>query len=272
MEWFGEWEPTLSPPRLITWPRVILRILVMALATAVLLVFYLLAYAIERPFPVLQGRAYIQQIWSRLGLFLCGLTLEQRGQHMGHGVALVCNHTSWSDIFAVGSAARVSYVAKAEVRNWPGIGFLARITGTLFIVRRQSQAKVHQNILLERLKHGTQLCFFPEGTSTDGRRVLKFRSSLFNVFQTPEMISHVWVQPASVTYFAPDGEIPEFYGWWGDMGFAAHILTVLAGSKGGRVRVTFHDPVKASDFDSRKALSRYCEDTVRKGVTADLKG
>ncbi len=269
MEWFGEWEPELAPPKWHRWPRVILRGIAMLLGTGILLVVYLLFYGIGKFLP-LQVTKYIAQIWARMGLFLCGLKLELRGKHMAQGGALVANHASWIDIFSFNAAARVSFVAKAEVRNWPLIGFLGRITGTLFIERRQSHAKKHQQALLERLERGDQLCFFPEGTSTDGMRVLKFRSTLFSVFHTPELIEHVWVQPATVTYFAPKSEIPEFYGWWGDMGFLAHILTVLACPRGGRVRVTFHEPVRAADFESRKALAAYCEDVVRKGLEADL--
>lgn len=269
MEWFGEWEPELTAPKPREWPRVILRGLAMLTGTGLLLVIYLLFYGIEKILP-LGVTKYIAQIWARMGLFLCGLKLELRGKHMSQGGALVANHASWIDIFSFNSAARISFVAKAEVRNWPLVGFLGRITDTLFIERRQSHARKHRQALLERLDRGDQLCFFPEGTSTDGMRVLKFRSTLFSVFHTPELIGHVWVQPATVTYYAPKGEIPEFYGWWGDMGFLDHILTVLARSRGGRVRVTFHEPVKAADFETRKALAAYCEGVVRKGLEADL--
>ncbi len=269
MEWFGEWEPELSPPAPREWPRVILRGGAMLAGTGILLVVYLLFYVVEKFLPLPVTR-YIAQIWARMGVFLCGIKLELRGQHMARGGAMVANHVSWIDIFSINAAARISFVAKAEVRNWPLIGFLGRITNTLFIERRQSHAKKHQQALLERLERGEQLCFFPEGTSTDGVRVLKFRSSLFGAFHTPDLIDHVWIQPATITYFAPDGEIPEFYGWWGDMGFLDHILTVLARSRGGRVRVTFHDPVRAGDFGTRKALAAYCEGVVRAGLEADL--
>ena len=234
------------------------------------MVLYLLFAAIEKLLSGLHVTPLLANLWGRLGLFISGIKLEVVGKHMKHGGALVANHGSWLDIFTFHSAARISFVSKAEVRKWPVVGFMARVTGTLFIERNPRLAKAHQHALLERLDKGEQLCFFPEGTSTDSRHILEFKSTLFSVFHTPELIEHVWVQPATATYFAPDGQAADFYGWWGDMGFGKHILAVLGYSKGGRVKVTLHDPVKASDFVTRKELARYCESAVMAGFAKDL--
>lgn len=260
----------IPKPRLIHWPRIVLRMVVMALGSLLLVSLFMTFYVIERVLPRLHATAVIASLWGRLGLLVSGLKLEVVGKHMKHGGALVANHATWLDIFTFHSAARIAFVSKAEVRKWPVIGFMARVTGTLFIERNPRLAKSHQSALLERLDRGDQLCFFPEGTTTDGRRVLEFKSTLFSVFHTPELIEHVWVQPATATYFAPDGQNADFYGWWGDMRFDSHIFAVLAYSRGGKVRVTLHDPVKASDFTTRKELARYCEKVVREGFAKDL--
>ncbi len=260
----------IPSPKLYHWPGIVLRMVIMAVGTVLLISSYLLFHVVEIVLPSLHVTSIIASLWGRLGLFVSGVKLEVVGKHMKHGGALVANHSSWMDIFTFHSAARISFVSKAEVNSWPVIGFLARVTGTLFIERRPTQAKKHQMALLERLDRGDQLCFFPEGTSTDGRHILEFKSTLFSVFHTPELIDHVWVQPATATYFAPNGQAEDFYGWWGTMGFAEHILAVLAYSRGGRVRVTLHDPVKASDFGTRKELARYCEAEVLAGFAKDL--
>lgn len=260
----------IPTPKFYHWPGIILRMVIMAVGTAVLISSYLLFHVVEMVLPRLNVTSIIATLWGRLGLFISGVKLEVVGKHMEHGGALVANHSTWLDIFTFHSAARISFVSKSEVKSWPVIGFLARVTGTLFIERRPSQAKKHQMALLERLDRGDQLCFFPEGTSTDGRHVLDFKSTLFSVFHTPELIDHVWVQPATATYFAPNGQAADFYGWWGSMDFAPHILAVMAYSRGGRVRVTLHDPVKASDFGTRKELARYCQTIVRAGFAKDL--
>lgn len=260
----------IPKPKKIHLPRIALRIAILALGSLIIMTLYMLFIVVEKILPRLNVTAILANLWGRLGLFATGLKLEVVGKHMKHGGALVANHCSWLDIFTFHSAARISFVSKAEVRSWPVIGFMARVTGTLFIERRARLAKAHQQALLERLDKGDQLCFFPEGTSTDSRRILEFKSTLFSVFHTKELIDHVWVQPATATYFAPDGQEEDFYGWYGKMGFAEHILAVMAYSKGGRVRVTLHEPVKASDFATRKDLARYCEKVVRAGFADDL--
>lgn len=270
MIWHGKETPSLPNPTALQWLRIGVRGVGMGVSTAMLISLYILFYYIEKILPRLKATHLIAYLWGRMGLFFCGLKLEVVGEHMKHGGALVANHISWIDIFTFHGAARISYVSKAEVKHWPVIGFLARVTGTLFIERRATQAKKHQAALLERLDAGDQLCFFPEATSTDGLRVLEFKSTLFSVFHTPELIDHVWVQPATVTYFAPQGRAEDFYGWWGDMGFGPHMLTILGQSKGGRVRVTLHDPVKASDFTTRKELAKHCGTVVRAGLAKDL--
>lgn len=256
--------------KLIHWPLIVLRIAMLMVGSLIIMMLYMLFIGIEKVLPRLKVTAILANLWGRLGLFVTGLKLEVVGKHMKHGGALVANHSTWLDIFTFHSAAHISFVSKSEVRSWPVIGFMARVTGTLFIERRARLAKAHQQALLERLDKGDQLCFFPEGTSTDGRHILEFKSTLFSVFHTEELIDHVWVQPATATYFSPKGQAEDFYGWYGKMGFSEHILAVMAYSRGGRIRVTLHDPVKASDFVTRKDLAKYCEKVVRAGFAKDL--
>ncbi len=260
----------IPKPKVIQWPRIAYRIAFLMIGSAIIMTLYMIFIVVEKILPRLHVTALLATLWGRLGLFVTGLKLEVVGKHMKHGGALVANHCSWLDIFTFHSAARISFVSKSEIRSWPVIGFMARVTGTLFIERRARLAKDHQHALLERLDKGDQLCFFPEGTSTDSRRILEFKSTLFSVFHTKELIDHVWVQPATATYFSPKGQAEDFYGWYGSMGFSEHILAVMGHSKGGRVRVTLHDPVKASDFATRKDLARYCEKVVRAGFAKDL--
>ncbi len=270
MLWNEKPLPVFAKPKGLQWVRVILRIIGLAFGTFLVITTYILFIGIEKIIPKIHLRPAIVSKWGTIGLRMTGLKVEIIGKHMRHGGAVVANHASWIDIFTLHDAARVSFVAKAEVRRWPVLGWLADVTGTLFIERRASQAKNHQAALLKRLEAGDQLCFFPEGTSTDGLRVVPFRSTLFSVFHTPELIDHVWVQPATICYLPQKGLPQDFYGWWGEMALRPHAFAVLACSTKGRVRVTLHDPVKASDFATRKDLARYCEDIVREGLAKDL--
>jgi len=156
---------------------------------------------------------------------------------------------------------RVYFVAKAEVRGWAGIGWLARATGTVFIRRDRREAAAQRELFRARLAAGHQLLFFPEGTSTDGRRVLGFKSTLFDAFAGTALR----VQPVSVCWHPPPGEAPGYYGWWGDMDFAPNLIKVLATRRQGRLELVYHPPVAAGDHADRKALARTLEQAVRDG-------
>ena len=85
-------------------------------------------------------------------------------------------------------------------------------------------------------------------------KFLPFKTTLFAAFMEDTLKSDLVVQPVSVTYVAPDGEDARFYGWWGDMGFGAHLLGTLAARRQGGVRVVYHAPLNVSDFPDRKAF------------------
>ncbi len=211
----------------------------------------------------------VARFWSHFCLRLTGIRLVVEGTPIQSG-SLVANHSSWIDILSLRANRLIYFVSKSEVAKWPGIGFITRITGTVFIERRRSEAKRQEQLLRDRIAHDQLLCFFPEGTSTDGLRVLPFKSSLFSAFFQDGAGADIKIQPVSVSYHPPAGADlpPNFYSWWGDMGFESHIWDVVTRSFGGTARVTFHAPVNARDFEDRKALSDFCQRQVARGVAA----
>ncbi len=214
---------------------------------------------------------WVTQAVCRLTFPILGMRHVRRGQPMTGPGAMVANHGSWLDIFALNARARVYFVAKSEVHGWAGIGWLARATGTLFIARRGVEAKDQKQQLEGRLRQGHRLMFFPEGTSTDARRILPFKSSLFAAFFDDGLPPDLHVQPVTVRYLPPAGCDPRFYGWWGDMTFAGHLVQVLAATRQGSVEVIYHPPVRVRDFADRKALARHCEDTIRQEFEAAVR-
>ena len=270
MIWTGIEPEPLPKLGVIGWLRLIVRLAVFSVFTLELVLVWALARLVERVVGGQKLSGAVVRLWARIGHTLCGLRLEIQGEEMTHGGALVANHTSWSDIFVLHSAAHIHFVSKAEVKSWPVIGFLARITGTLFVERRPLEAKRQQVQLAERISGGDKLCFFPEATSTDGLRVLPFKSTLFSAFHTEALRKLVWVQPVTVTYYPPKGRDKRFYGWWGDMDFGPHALMILGLSQGGRVRVTYHKPLKAEDYLHRKDLARAAGEAVRAGLRRTL--
>lgn len=209
---------------------------------------------------------WITQGVCRAVLAILGIGYARRGRPMSGPGAMVANHASWLDILALNAGARLYFVAKAEVARWPGIGALARATGTVFIRRERRAAAQQIEIFRERLAAGHRLLFFPEGTSTDGRRVLPFRTTLFAAFLDDSLRAGLLLQPVSVVYHAPEGTDPRFYGWWGDMALGPHLKTVLGARRQGRVTVIYHPPLRAAEQPDRKALALACEGAVRKGL------
>lgn len=208
---------------------------------------------------------FITQFVCRNAFRIMGMKFTTKGAQMTQAGAVVANHSSWLDIFSLNAAARVYFVSKSEVAKWPGIGLLARATGTVFIARDPRQARAQKEVFEDRLKAGHKLLFFPEGTSTDGQRVLPFKSTLFAAFFTPELKEILWVQPVTVNYVHPDGEENRFYGWWGDMDFFPHLIKTLAVRRSGAVEVIYHPPLRVAEAESRKSMALACEKIVRSG-------
>ena len=260
----------LPPSHRITaagWARVVLRGAAVAVLTFGGLALLLLVRLVERPL-FGEGRPvtpFITQFVCRSAFGLMGIRYRTVGQPMPGQGAVVANHSSWLDIFALNAAQRIYFVSKAEVARWPGIGWLARATGTVFIARDRTQATAQIEVFRRRLGHGHRLLFFPEGTSTDGLQVLPFKPTLFAAFFDDALRDSLSIQPVSVIYTAPDGADARHYGWWGEMDFASHLLATLAQSPQGGVTVVYHDPVNVSAFANRKALAAHLEQTVRAG-------
>jgi len=263
------WRSDTPPPParigVAGWARAILRGAGVGALNAGGLVLMLVLRLVERP---LFGAhrpltPYITQGVCKGSLAIIGLGVSIRGQPMEGGGAVVANHSSWLDIFVLNAPQRIYFVSKAEVANWPFIGLLARATGTVFIRRERREARAQAIMLRERLAAGHRLLFFPEGTSTDGLRVLPFKTTLFAPFLDDGLRADLAVQPVTARYHAPEGEDPRFYGWWGDMSMGPHLLKVLAAPRQGRVELTFHPPLHARDFGDRKALARVAEAAVR---------
>lgn len=262
--WNGAVPPVLAPPDRAGRLRRVGRAVGAILWTAWMFLAFLGLRWLDR----LLGRDWAPGVvrrWAGGALGLLGLRVEVTGLPMAHPGAIVANHAGWVDIVVLMRSSRVFFVSKSEVARWPGIGFLARHVGTMFIDRRPVEARRQTEALHRRLSRGDRLCLFPEGTSSDGLRVLAFKSALFGVFLAPDLKDQLWVQPVSLRYRPAPGYPDTLYGWWGEMDFGAHLWAVLAVPRGGVVRVVFHPPLAAAEFEDRKALAEAAERLVRGG-------
>lgn len=263
------WDPSIAPEPVRVGPLGWLLALTRGLALAILvfgnLGILLAVRLVERPLFGIHRpwTPWITQFVCRNAFRIMGMGFRTTGELMRGRGAVVANHSSWLDIFALNARKRIYFVSKAEVARWPGIGWLARATGTVFIERNPKFARAQTLMMEQRLRAGHKLLFFPEGTSTDGLRVLRFKTTLFQAFFADGIRDFMHVQPVTVIYHAPRARAASFYGWWGDMEFGPHLLRVLAQPRQGSVELVYHPPVRVADFPDRKALAAHCEGTIR---------
>lgn len=254
------------------WTRVVVRGVPLFIVTFGCLGLLLLVRLFERPMCGVRRPVtpYITQFVCRSAFVILGIKYRQRGEVMQGQGAVVSNHASWLDIFSLNARKRIYFVSKAEVARWPGIGWLARATGTVFIRRDSRDASGQVKVFEKRLAAGHKLLFFPEGTSTDGLRVLPFKTTLFAAFFSDELRDDLTIQPVTLVYRAAEGLPSHFYGWWGEMDFASHLLKTLSAQRQGSVELVCHEPVRVSDFRDRKALAKHCELAVRSGMAPEF--
>ncbi len=237
--------------------------------TVILLAPYLFAAPLSRPV-----RTAVARSWYRGCSWLCALKVRVRGYPVGDGPVLyTANHVSYLDVVVLGGLLDAAFAAKAEVVRWPVIGPLAKLQRTIFIERTATRTSVENTEVHHRLAMGESVIIFPEGTSSDGRRVLPFKSALFEIVNPRRLGRDTWVQPVSLAYprYADGrpltGGLQACYAWYGDATLVGHLVRVF-GLRGAAVEVTFHEPVRASAFAGRKALARHCETRVATGVCA----
>jgi len=208
---------------------------------------------------------------------IVGMELKVHGVLPTKGpVLFVSNHVSYIDIIALGSLIPGSFVARADIREWPVFGYLSTLQRTIYIERQARYARQQMEELGRRLDAGDQLILFPEGTSSDGNKVLPFKSSLFGVAEATVDGRAVPVQPISIAYTRLDG-LPlgrlmrPIYAWYGDMDFAPHFWFLL-GLGRFRVDVMFHEPLSIEGFASRKEIASHCERVVTQGFSRLIAG
>ena len=251
----------------------LLRLLVFLPLTVFLVIIFLIFKAILKPLNLNYPVFLIRKSWSVLILRLFGLKLKVIGKQSYNSTIFVSNHISWTDILVIQSVLDIIFVAKSDVKKMPGLGFLAGIANTVFIYRNPQKISKDSLILKKKIEKGELICFFPEGTSTDGLRVLKFNSGFFQllfdgIYNQNKYIKKV--QPLSIYYKVHNKNLSkDFYGWWGNMSIISHITKILCLSSGS-VELKFHDSLNSEEFNDRKEIALAAENTIAKYISFQL--
>ena len=139
-------------------------------------------------------------LYHRMVCFILGIRVRVHGKRSDVTPTLfVCNHVSYLDVEVLGSLVPGSFVAKAEVATWPFYKTLAKAQRTIFVERTSSKTSASRDEMVKRLDTGDNLMLFPEGTSSDGTRVLPFRTALFGVAQLRRDGKPIVVQPVAIS-------------------------------------------------------------------------
>lgn len=192
--------------------------------------------------------------------------LESEGQIPTCGL-IVSNHLSYLDILALSATLPCVFVSKAEVEQWLIFGRYARWAGAVF-VRRHDRGDVARanDAIRDALPEGVPVVLFPEGTTTDGQRVLRFHSTMLQ----PAINTAAPITPCAIRYELEDGDPSLEVCWWGDMTLLPHLWNLL-GKKTIRGRIVFGEAVIAGG--DRKRLSGKLHEEVmrlREGLCAPL--
>lgn len=148
------------------------------------------------------GRLRHKAAWAAALLDALGIELEADLKHAVPRALLVANHVSWIDVYVINAVLPAAFVAKAEVRHWPLIGWLAAKNETVFLRRgSRGHARIVNREIADLLDKGRHVAVFPEGTTTDGTHLLNFHAALIQ----PALSAGHPVLPLAISYWEPDG-------------------------------------------------------------------
>jgi len=226
-----------------------------------LLVIHILWALIQIPVLLALGaqkRRSMIQSWAQRLLHILDVKLEVHhatDHHLREPALWVANHISWLDIHVINAVSPVTFVAKSEVARWPIFGYLARAIDTIFIQReRVTDLRRVLSEMLERFRLGKAVCIFPEGTSSEGREVLAFKSNLFQA----AVSAKVPVLPIAIQYQL-EGQFTSHTAFIGDMGLLESIRLIMD-HPGITARLTFLETLDAST--NRQALMSAAHESI----------
>jgi 1-acyl-sn-glycerol-3-phosphate acyltransferase len=191
--------------------------------------------------------------WAAKLLRIVGVATRVEGTPPGEaetGAMIAANHISWLDIFAISSVRPTRFIAKSEIRDWPAAGWVVERAGTIFIRRERRHDTLRINELVHNaLTQGDRVGLFPEGTTTEGDRLLKFHSSLFE----PAIANRAHVHPCAIRYEHSDGTLCRAMAYVGELSFMQS-LTLVIRQRGVVARIAFA-PVIETEGRKRREIA-----------------
>jgi 1-acyl-sn-glycerol-3-phosphate acyltransferase len=188
-------------------------------------------------------------------------------------VLFVANHSSWLDIVALGAVLPGCFVAKGDVARWPVINWVARLGRSIFVSRNRATVAREQKELQHRLEMRDNIILFPEGTTSDGNRVLPFAPAFLALADAP---AKPRIQPVTLVYDEIEG-LPVRAGdrptiaWYGDMDLGPHFWA-LAKRRSLRATIVLNEAIAPGHYPNRKLLSAALETRIAANAAALRQG
>ncbi len=179
----------------------------------------------------------------------------------------VANHISWSDVHAINSIIPIRFIAKSDIKSWPVFGYLVRRSNAIFVERgkRQEAGRIVE-LTRDSLLAGDNVCFFPEGTTTDGTGInkngqkgpliLAFKSSVLQA--TIDANAIIW--PVAIRYSQPNGNINTQIAYAGGTTLMESMQNILK-QKNPTVALHFLTPIQAKG-QNRRDLGKAAYDAI----------
>jgi len=219
------------------------KVVAVVLATVFLYVIYLTGYGLMRIIrkPAHNWLNRVLKFWGKTAAKILSLTVKVEGKKPKPPFFLVSNHLSYVDIIVLFKTIDTTIVSKAEVRDWPVVGLIARSIGIVFIDRKNKMDihRVNKEISTKVSEH-RGLALFPEGTTSPGGSVLRFRPSLLEFPAQSNLGAHY----CAINYELPGSpnSAHETVSWWGGKPMHTHLFE-LAKESSITATIKFGDKV-----------------------------
>lgn len=213
--------------------------------------------AVVFPWASLGVRHALKQRWSQQLVGMLGIKVGTGGTaDIPHGL-LVANHISWLDIYVINALAPAAFVAKDDVKDWQLIGWLCQHTETIFLERgSRAAAQRTRETMVAQLASGNHVALFPEGTTTDGSKVLPFHGALFQ----SAIDASVPVVPLALRYVDADGKPSRAPAYDGDITLL-QCMRAIARASDLSVQVRVLSPLTTANVD-RRHLAAHCHHAI----------
>ncbi|UCC95719.1 MAG: 1-acyl-sn-glycerol-3-phosphate acyltransferase [Candidatus Omnitrophota bacterium] len=240
---------------------------------AITITRYMLWFSPQRR---MRAVSYLVYLCSKFAVFMLGIKIKVNGQRSvlkERGIFFVSNHTGYLDGIVISSLVPLVFIGRSDLKSWPLFGVLSSLSHTIY-VNRISPYAIQQELkkIMYFLHRNINIILFPEGTSTDGTKILPFKTSFFEApLQAKAKIVPLTIRYNRINNQDVNNENRDLIYWYGDMTFVPHLLGVLS-LRSIVVEITVSEPVVKYQHQAppkRKHISHICQGIIEECLSQE---